>query len=463
MPNDASVERERIKELNGEPEVRGDYVLYWMQQSQRAGQNPALEIAVTAANRLNLPVLVCFGLTENVFAANTRHYTFMLEGLAETQQQLRKRGIGFVIRRGSPHHIASQLAHRAALVVCDHGYLTRQKTWRAHVAAHAGRRVISVEADVVVPVELASSKAEVGARTLRSKLQPYRQRFLVRLREQRPRVAAERLRLGSDVDLTDVPALVARLPINHSVRVAPEFRGGISAARRRLRTFISEDLSGYDAERVHLTHARISRLSPYLHFGQISPVEVAIAVETASAPAADRSKFLEELVVRRELAANFVNANSDYARYCGLPRWARQTLALHVRDPRDKVYEYSQLADAKTHDPYWNAAMAEMRWTGFLHNHLRMYWGKKVLEWSATPQEAYAALLRLNNTYFLDGRDASSFANVGWVFGLHDRPWPERAIFGNVRYMNAAGLRRKTDIEAFLSATTSSQRRLFDA
>jgi deoxyribodipyrimidine photo-lyase len=444
------VEPERIKVLNRAPEVRGDYVLYWMQQSQRAAQNPALEVAVAAANRLALPVLVCFGLTEKVPAATGRHYTFMLEGLAETAEALRRRGIGFVIRRGLPPRIAADLARHAALVVCDHGYLRRQKQWRAALAAEVGRRVLSVEADVVVPVDLVSSKAEIGARTLRRKLLPHRDGFLVRLREQRPRVAAERLKQRSDVDLSDVSGVVASLRVDRSGPATAEFRGGTRAARQRLRTFTRGSLPGYHGARVSLIRARISRLSPYLHFGQISPVEIALTVAHACAAASDRAKFLEELVVRRELAANFVNASPDYSRYEGLPSWARRTLAAHAHDRREHIYDYDQLAGAATHDPYWNAAMSEMRRTGFLHNHLRMYWGKKVLEWSASPEEGYQVLLRLNNTYFLDGRDANSFANVGWVFGLHDRPWPGRPVFGNVRYMNAAGLRRKTDIEDYV-------------
>jgi deoxyribodipyrimidine photo-lyase len=446
------VEAERIRELNSAPESRGDYVLYWMQQSQRASQNPALEYAIAAANRLGLPVLVIFALTEKTCFANDRHYTFMLEGLAETAGQLRRRGIGFVIRRGSPPRIVAQLVGRAALVVCDHGYLQRQKSWRAQIAARAGRRVVSVEGDVVVPVEAVSRKIEFGARTLRGKLQPLRARFQARLTERRPRVDARRLEFGSDVDLSDVAAVVRRLRIDHGVRPTADFRGGSAEARKRLRLFIARRLRGYQARRPSLVEEQVSRLSPYLHFGQISAVEVALAASGARAPSVDRESFLEELIVRRELAANFVNASPGYSRYECLPEWARRTLERHRSDRREHVYDYADLSSARTHDPYWNAAMTETRHRGFLHNYLRMYWGKKVLEWSASPQEGYAMLLRLNNTYFLDGRDPNSFANVGWVFGLHDRPWPERPVFGTVRYMNAAGLRRKTDIEAYVRA-----------
>ena len=446
------VEPERISALNQASEQRGDYVLYWMQQSQRAVHNPALEVAVAAANRLQLPLLVAFGLTDALPGAAARHYNFMLQGLTETAQQLRERGIAFVMRRGAPHDVALQLAARAALVVCDQGYLRRQKQWRAHVAAHAGRRVLAVEGDVVVPSMLASPQREIGARTLRRKLQPLRERFMVALRRQPLQVSAERLRVQGDADPAQGTQLLRRLSIDRAVAPVDRFfRGGHAQARARLRSFVTRHLPRYVAARSELGTPHVSTLSPYLHFGQISPVEIALAVRAAQAPAADCASFLEELIVRRELAVNFVNTTTAYDCYESLPDWARRSLALHARDPREHCYSYEELAAAGTHDPYWNAAMQEMLATGFMHNHMRMYWGKKVLEWSASPEEGYAHLLRLNNTYFLDGRDASSFANVGWVFGLHDRPWPERPVFGHVRCMNAAGLRRKTDIEAYVA------------
>jgi deoxyribodipyrimidine photo-lyase len=318
------------------------------------------------------------------------------------------------------------------------------------VAQAAGTRVLQVEGDVVVPAELASERQEIGARTLRPKISRLREKFLVPLRRGRPLVDARRLRLASEVDLGAVAATLRTLRIDHSVAPVTAFRGGHNAARRRLMQFVAGTLKHYVAARALPGEPRVSMLSPYLHFGQISPVEIALAVREARAPAADRDSYLEELIVRRELAANFVLSSDRYDCFESLPAWAQRTLALHAHDKRTHTYEFEQLATASTHDPYWNAAMQEMRLTGFMHNYMRMYWGKKVLEWSATPQLGYASLLRLNNSYFLDGRDASSYANVGWVFGLHDRPWPERPVFGNVRYMNAAGLKRKTDIETYV-------------
>lgn len=444
------VESTRISELNSAPQRDGGYVLYWMQQSQRAHFNPALETAVAAANRLQLPVLVGFGLTDSYPGANARHYAFMLEGLAETARDLHARGIGFVVCQGAPDEVAIRLSSRAALLVCDRGYLRPQKEWRANVAKHSKCRALQVEGDVIVPVDLASNKAEAAARTLRPKLMRWRDEFLKPLRAGRPQVSAARLRASSDIDLSDISVLLKRLKLDRSASPISTFRGGHSEARRRLKAFIRRDLDSYAEGRVSLGEPHVSTLSPYLHFGQISPVEIALAVRDANGTAEGRARYLEELIVRRELAMNFVNFVADYDRYTSIPEWARRTLSAHRRDRREYLYDYSELAQAETHDPYWNAAMREMLATGYTHNHMRMYWGKKVLEWSPSPEEGYAVLLGLNDTYFLDGRDVNSYANVGWIFGLHDRPWPERPVFGKVRYMNAAGLRRKTDIEAYL-------------
>ena len=248
--------------------------------------------------------------------------------------------------------------------------------------------------------------------------------------------------------------MLASLRIDRSVGRVGRFRGGLAEARRRLARFVDEALPGYGAGRSDPSTPRCSNLSPYLHFGQIGPLEVALAArEAAKAGSEDRASFLEELIVRRELAENLVAYCDAYASYNGVPDWARRTLATHAGDPRPYLYDEAALAEGRTHDRYWNAAMREMRETGYMHNYMRMYWGKKILEWSPSPEQAFATALRLNNRYFLDGRDANSFAGVAWCFGRHDRPWAERGVFGRVRYMNAAGLERKFAIGAYVRWT----------
>ena len=237
---------------------------------------------------------------------------------------------------------------------------------------------------------------------------------------------------------------------------AGRFGPGTEAARRRLSGFLRSGLPGYASARNDPSSPQASELSPYLHFGQISPVEVAYKTQRASGAAEeDKEAFLEELVVRRELACNFVHYTDDYDKFSCLPNWARETLADHKDDKRPQRYTRSELEKADTHDRYWNAAMKEMLTTGYMHNYLRMYWGKKILEWCNTPEYAYQTALYLNNKYFLDGRDASSYSNVAWLFGLHDQAWAERKIFGKVRFMSAGGLESKFDIDEYVRRVDS--------
>jgi deoxyribodipyrimidine photo-lyase len=444
----------RVRPLNERSPVRGRCVLYWMQQSQRAAGNHALEYAVQRANALGLPLRVAFGLTDRYPEAAARHYRFMLEGLRQTARDLAARGIPLVVRRGAPDVVALQLAADAAEVVCDRGYLRHQKRWRRDVAASAACPVIQVESDVVVPVAVASRKAEWGARTLRPRIAARLDEFLVALRPTplaRPGGAAS---LAAGLDLDDVDRVMAGLKIDRGVPpVTHLFRGGADEARARLRAFVAGPLRAYRTARQRPEVAAVSHLAMYLHFGQVSPVEIALAARAARRIGQDNvAAFIEELIVRRELAANFVENNDDYDTFRAVPPWARATLRAHAGDPRRPCYARAELERAATADRYWNAAMQEMRYTGYMHNQMRMYWGKKILEWTADPEAAHGVALALNNRYLLDGRDCASYANVAWIFGLHDRPWPQRPIYGTVRSMAASGLRRKSDIDAYVAA-----------
>ncbi|PSR00004.1 MAG: deoxyribodipyrimidine photolyase [Bacteroidetes bacterium SW_11_64_17] len=405
--------------------AEGRYVLYWMQQSQRAQHNPALERALRHANEQGLPLLVVFGLMDDYPEANLRHYTFMLEGLRDTQQRLAKRGLRMVVAHGRPGDVALDYADDAALLVTDRGYLRHQKQWRARVAERAPCRVEQVEGDVVVPVETVTDKAEYAARTIRPKIHEHLERCL-NLPDRAP-VEHPSRSLGVDdgLSLDDIGAVTDRLDLDRSVApVSNLYPGGASEAEQILDRFLGEHLDGYDGNR---------------------------KVRSADGPDSDIESYIEELVVRRELAMNHVHFRPDtYDAYECLPEWARESLAEHADDEREHVYSRDQLEQSETHDPYWNAAMKEMRETGYMHNYMRMYWGKKVLEWSPDPQTAFERTLHLNNTYFLDGRDPNSFANVAWIFGLHDRGWKERPVYGKVRYMSQGGLERKADPDAYV-------------
>ena len=435
---------------DAEPRSGALYVLYWMQQSQRARFNPALEYAVDEANAHDLPVLVCFGLMDGYPEANARHYTFMLEGLAEVARALADRGIAFVIGRGSPDQVALSFAQDAALIVCDRGYLKPQRAWRASVARQTTCRVVQVEGDVLVPVEIASPKHEVGARTLRPRLYRVWDDYIVPLKPRPVRRPALELAPPRHFDLTDVPGLVRSLKVDQTVAPVRRFQGGTGRAWARLEHFLDKPFAGYAKNRSVPEAGAASHMSPYLHFGQISPVEIALAIrEAGTGGDENRSAYLEELIVRRELAMNHVFYDERYDTYETVPEWARRTLNSRRTDQRPYLYTREQLEAGDTHDRYWNAAMLEMRTTGYMHNHMRMYWGKKILEWTPSPEEAFETTLRLNNRYFLDGRDANSFTNVAWVFGLHDRPWGPRNVFGNVRSMGQNTF-RKFDADAYV-------------
>ncbi len=253
-------------------------------------------------------------------------------------------------------------------------------------------------------------------------------------------------------DLSDPDALLDRLTLDRSVPPVLLFHGGTRAGKAVLEEFLTSRFGEYAAHRNQPQTDHVSHMSKYLHFGQLSPVYIALQVrEHADRVDENVETYLEELIVRRELPMNFVFYEPRYDSYDQLPAWARETLAEHAGDPREPLYTAQQLEDGQTEDRYWNAAMDEMRHAGYMHNYMRMYWGKKILEWSATPEEAYATTLRLNNTYFVDGRDANSYANVAWVYGQHDRGWTERAVFGKTRSMTAGGLERKADPEAYVA------------
>ena len=445
-----TIQASRIKALNTAPECDGEYVLYWMQQSQRAEENHALEYAVRQANCNNLMVVVAFCLTERYPDANLRHYTFMLEGLCETQKTLAGRGIRMILRIGDPVRDILDLSQKAAMIVCDRGYLRHQRAWRRTLAQAAGCPVVQVETDVVVPVEIVSDKAEYAAYTLRPKIHRQLPRFLTPVDPQPVRHPSLNLSLAGR-DLGDIPAILNDLDIDKGTgAVTSFFKGGTSQAKKRFHSFLTQHFSAYANRRNEPKAMAVSGMSPYLHFGQVSPLYLALTVKSLEDQFPESAAaFLEELIVRRELAMNFVYYEPAYDTLACLPDWAAKTLAAHSRDPRETIYSRQQLAACRTHDKYWNAAMGQMLVSGFMHNYMRMYWGKKILEWRPTPEDAHETLITLNNTYFLDGRDPNAYAGAAWIFGRHDRAWFDRPIFGKVRYMAASGLERKCDIKGY--------------
>jgi deoxyribodipyrimidine photo-lyase len=446
------IQQERIKALNRETVRAGHYILYWMQAAQRVEYNHALEYAIERANNLSKPLVVLFGLTDKYPEANLRHYTFMLQGLRQTKNALGARGIQLVVWRKSPELAVKAFAEKAALVVVDGGQLRIQRRWRNKAAISIECPLYEVETNLIVPVEEASVKEDFSAGTFRPRITKKLGYYLAPLKHKKPKVDSLGLKFES-FDISNLETAISQLNIDRSVPAVNWLRGGTDQAKRHLRNFLNSKLDYYPEKRNDPGLDYVSHMSPYLHFGQISALYIALQVMKTKSPGCQA--YLEELIVRRELSHNFVFYNNKYDTFEALPPWAERTLNLHRKDERVYVYSQKQFEKALTHDPYWNAAQQEMVITGKMHGYMRMYWGKKILEWSMNPEAGVKIALYLNNKYELDGRDANGFAGVAWCFGKHDRAWGERRVFGKIRYMNEAGLKRKFDPDKYVERVRS--------
>jgi len=437
----------RIKNLNNKKAKSGDFVLYWMQSSHRVENNWALTYAANQANKAHLPLVVFFGLTQDFPEANYRHYWFMLQGLKEVSTDLEKRKIKFVIKLGSPAKNLVEISKDSSKIIVDKGYFKINTGWYRFAAENCEAPLIQVEDNVVVPVEEASNKEEYSAATLRPKLLAKLNYFLELPTEATPNKSS----LALEIDTTkilDIENAMSKIEADKTVDKSGFFVGGTSQANKNLETFYQNNLAEYEKTGNNPENGVASNLSPYLHFGQISPIYVALKMLRTNY--LEKHRFLEQLIIRRELAINFVHYNYNYDNFAGLPIWAQKTLMEHANDKRQFTYRVKEFEKGLTHDKYWNAAQKEMVKTGKMNGYMRMYWGKKIIEWTKTPSEAYEYALYLNNKYELDGRDPNGYTGVAWCFGKHDRPWQKRSVFGNIRYMNDRGLERKFDMKKYL-------------
>jgi len=433
---------------SGDPDGEGKCVVYWMQRAQRALDNPALEVAVQAANTLGKPCVVFLAPVPFYPHANLRHYHFLNQGISDIAERLQKRGIGFVLRRYPDHHLLKFCEQvNSALVIGDENTMREPERWRVKVTDQLRIPFWTVDADVIVPSKLLM-KEQYGAYTARPVIRRLLPEFLQPVGNARARVQWKPPRglhsLAPDSDIAEGRQL------DRSVSAIKSISGGTDQALKRLKSFIRNDLANYPVDRNKPERDGTSRLSAYLHFGHIGPHTVALAVQKADAPRAAKEAYLEQLIVRRELAINFVRFNPDYDNFESGTPWAHKSLAEHAADPR-KIYSERQLEEAQTHDPLWNAAQLQMVKTGFMHNYMRMYWAKKILEWSKTPARAFQTAVYLNDKYELDGRDPNGYAGIAWaIVGKHDRPWFERPIFGKIRYMSFNSTRRKFDSKSYI-------------
>jgi deoxyribodipyrimidine photo-lyase len=433
----------------GQPDPASTCIVYWMQRAQRGVDNPALDLAVVAANALRKSVVVFFAPVPFYPNANLRHYRFLGDGIPDIATELAKRNVGFVLRRFPEHSLLRFCDEvKPALVIGDENPMREPEAWRSTAAKKLKVPLWTVDADVIVPSKLLE-KTQYAAHIIRPRLQARIRRFLVASKNPRAKVPWKKpvrlLSLASDFDITD------GWQLDRSVSPVASWRGGTTEARRLLKDFIQHKLRGYGTQRNKPETDHTSRLSPYLHFGHISPITIARAIEKADAPRADREAFLNQIITWRELAVNLVRFNPDYDNFECAESWAHRTLAKHGADPRPVLYTERQLEHADTHDPLWNAAQMQMVNTGWMHNYVRMYWAKKILEWSPSAPEAHRTAVRLNDKYELDGRDPNGYAGIAWaIVGKFDRPWFERPIFGQIRYMSGESTGRKFNSKEYI-------------
>lgn len=428
----------------------------------------ALDYAVEAANRRGLPLITVFCIQDNYLSASQIHYKYLFAGLTEAQQNLTEKGIALYLYKGDPIQILPLLAQHAALVVLDTGYLRHQRIWRTNLGSRLPCRTIWVESNIIIPVETASIKEEWSAFTLRRKIIPLLDDFLDRATDEIPRYSSlntDFLPHVPDHFSLNLPNLLKYPPGTCPKRMAEQTITDIPGhqiALQRFSDFLTARIDTYESDRNNPLLNGTSRMSGALHFGFISPLEMALTLQqelglhrisACNHPGA--AAYLEELIVRRELAINFCYYNNAYDTPAGLPSWAIQTLTEGNLHPRRQIYNLESLEMAQTDDPYWNAAQNQMVRTGYMHGYMRMYWGKQLIAWTGDYETAMKFAILLNDQYSLDGRDPNGYAGIAWCFGKHDRPWQGRPIYGTVRYMNAAGLRRKFDANAYAQAYVS--------
>ena len=474
----------RVRALNDAPLLAGAYVLYWQTAARRTAHNFGLQHAIHHANLLGKPLLVLEALQVNYPFASERLHKLMLDGMAENRVIFAQHGVQHFAyvepRPAAARGLLLALAQHAAVVVTDdapQGFLPRM--------VQAAAQKLPVRLEAVDSVGLLPRSVAGRSFATAHAFRTFLQRALPPELEQFPQaqpLAALQVRVPVALDaaiLARWPQATAevlagrtlgQLPIDHTV-LPPATRGGARAADALLAAFVATRLTRYPEDRNHPDRDGASGLSPYLHTGHLSPHAVFLALAAAEdwhpgrlgvpnrgartgwwGLSAAAEAFVDQLVTWRELGHLEAAFTPRYDEFATLPAWAQRTLQAHAHDPRPVLYTPEQLETAQTHDPLWNAAQRQLVQDGRMHNYLRMLWGKQILAWSPSPEDALAVMLRLNDRYALDGRDPNSVAGIQWVLGRYDRPWgPERPIFGTVRYMTSANTARKLETRQFVA------------
>jgi deoxyribodipyrimidine photo-lyase len=436
----------RVRNLKKAHPANGP-VLYWMSRDQRVHDNWALAYAIEIAENENQPIMVIFNLVDKFLGATWRHFDFLLKGLKKIESELSALNIPFMVLIGDPATTLPQYIkqHHIGRMIVDFDPLRIKRKWQSEVMKLISIRVDEVDAHNIVPCHIVSDKEEYAASTFRPKIT----RLLPEYLDEFPPMI--RQHGNFHIHRINWEAIAIALKTDHSVRPVEWITPGEKGAKAVLDKFLSGTIGTYAQKRNDPNEKCVSGLSPYLHFGQISAQRIALEVTRNLPRNENTDTFLEELIIRKELADNFCFYNPDYDNVAAFKPWARNSLAEHRNDIREYIYSWDRFEQAQTHDSLWNAAQCKMVHTGNMHGYLRMYWAKKILEWSESPEEALKIAIYLNDKYQLDGRDPNGYVGCVWsIGGVHDRAWGERNIFGKVRYMNFAGCQRKFDVNRFI-------------
>lgn len=434
---------DRISCLNS-GEIGSGEIAYWMQREQRIENNWAFYSAAFLAEKYNKRIFAVFNLLEIFSYASKSHFDFMLCGLEEVETELAKRNIKFDLLTGDPVKNIPEYVFKnnISVLVTDFNPLKEIVEWKTKIAASIKIPFYETDGHNIVPCKIASDKADFAAYTLRPKIQKRIPEFMTEF----PAIPV--FNNSREVEKTDWKKIRTFLKIPYTqLPIKP----GRKAALNRLDEFISTRLQNYKTHRNNPNLDALSGLSPYLHFGNICSQEILNKIKACGINAESVDSFLDELVIRKELSDNFCFYNNNYDNFSGLPLWAQKTLNEHRIDKREFIYSLNKFEYADTHDELWNAAQKEMMITGKMHSYLRMYWAKKILEWTETPEEAIEYAIYLNNKYEFDGRDPNGYAGIAWsVGGVHDRAWSERPVYGKIRYMNYNGCKKKFDVKKYI-------------
>lgn len=435
-------------------------VLYWMCTAVRAYENPALDAAVLLARELNRPLLVYHALSEQYAFASDRHHTFILQGARDVQRQLQQRQIPYVFHLERPGHREDwlmQLAESAAIVVTEDMPTDPAAAFLRGLASRSQTAIVAVDTACICPMQLAGRAWERAFEFRAAVSKHHRVRIQKVWPELNERPAAwDSLPAGFaplKLDGVNLEDLIGECRIDHSVGPVVDTPGGTAAGVARWNSFREQGLRQYAAKRNNPLVNGVSRMSAYLHYGMVSPFQ--IARECAGLRHDGAEKFLDELLIWRELAWCFCRFRTEHATWEAIPAWARQTLMEHAQDRRATIYSWERLAAGETDDLLWNAAQKSLRIHGELHNNVRMTWGKALLQWRQDPRDALNLILDLNNRYALDGRDPSSYGGILWCLGQFDRPFaPEQPVLGTVRPRPLEEHARRLDASAYSRRTT---------